>query len=236
MQNRIFVLSLFAVLGSSAAHAEGFENVHDLFASGDWAQYNLSNPVNPANSDPWTQGDASVFGANSGPANSYITANYTATGTADSNYAGNISAWLFAPTRTWSNGDTIQFATRTAEDSLFADRLQVRLSTSGTSVFAGWTDTSVGNFDNLLLDINPNLDANGYPGGWTMYSATVSGLTAPTLGRVGFRYFVTDGGSGGNNSNIVGLDDYNVQAVPEPASIAIFALGGLAILRRRGNK
>ena len=233
MLNIKTTLALSLVALGALARAEGFENVNQLFVTGDWDQFNLSNPANPANTDPWGQGDGSVFPAYEGPADSYIVANYTAAGTADSDYKGNISAWLFAPTRTWMNGDKVMFATRTAEDSIFADRLQVRLSKSGASTFVGWTDESVGNYDTLLEDINPGLADMGYPHAWELHTLTISGLDAPTFGRIGFRYFVTDGGPNGMNSNIVGIDSYDVQSVPEPATMSLVGLAALAAWRKR---
>jgi hypothetical protein len=41
---------------------------------------------------------------------------------------------------------------------------------------------------------------------WTQYTATISGVGAPTNGRLAFRYFVTDAGASGTNSNFIGID------------------------------
>ncbi|MBE2235907.1 MAG: choice-of-anchor J domain-containing protein, partial [Anaerolinea sp.] len=46
----------------------------------------------------------------------------------------------------------------------------------------------------------------GYPQSWTQYTVTLSGLPANASGRLAFRYFVTDGGPSGNNSNYIGID------------------------------
>jgi hypothetical protein len=214
------------------AQTEGFDNVPNLFASGSWNQTNSSDPVNPLNTNPWVQGDPVNSGiiAHSGADDSYIAANYSAVDT-----EGTISAWLFTPTRTWQNGDSLSFFTTTAMGSTFADRLQVRLSMNGASTFVGGTADSVGDYSDLLLDINPTLDPTGYPQSWMEYSATISGLSAATMGRLAFRYYVADGGSNGANSNIVAIDDFRVKAVPEPAPLMVFGLGaaGLLIRRRR---
>ena len=82
----------------------------------------------------------------------------------------------------------------------FADRLEVRMSTSGASTNVGATNTSVGDFTNLLLTVNPTLITTGagsYPNTWTQFTATVSGVTGTVTGRFAFRYFVTSGGPGG---------------------------------------
>lgn len=178
---------------------ETFANVPGLFTSG-WAQQNLSTP---AGTNPnWFQGDNTVFTANSLPDNSYIAVNYNCVAG-----AANISNWLFTPTRTFNNGDIVTFFTRTTTGT-YPDNLQVRLSTNGASVNVGTTNASVGDFTNLLLEINPTLSTTGYPLTWTQYTVTISGLPAATSGRIAFRYAVTNGGPTGLNSDYIGIDDY----------------------------
>ncbi len=99
----------------------------------------------------------------------------------------------------------------------FSDRLQVRLSSNGNSAEVGTNATSVGDFTELLLDINPNLTQSGYPREWTPFSVTV--LTGPQsfTGRFAFRYFVPNGGPMGVNSDYIGIDTVSV-ADPVPAA------------------
>ncbi|MBV6484815.1 MAG: hypothetical protein KFKLKKLM_01331 [Flavobacteriales bacterium] len=197
----ILSLGLSVVLSTTAfaqAINEGFDDVTTLPAAG-WAQQNLGTPV--GTNPNWVQGNSTVFTANSGAATAFIAANYQSV-----SGAATISNWLFTPERTFTNGDVISFYTRTAGS--FADNLQVRLSLNGSSVNAGTTNTSVGDFTTLLLEINPTLVVANYPTTWTQYSITISGLGAPTNGRIAFRYFVTDGGPSGSNSNYIGIDDY----------------------------
>lgn len=196
-----FALGLF-LAGNvfSQAINEGFDDVTTLTASG-WAQQNLSTPIGTI--PDWFQGSDAVFTPNSGPANSYIAVNYNSVAGANT-----ISNWLFAPNRLFSNGDVITFFTRTVDAPSYADRLQVRLSLNGSSVNAGATNTSVGDFTTLLLEINPTLVAANYPNVWTQYTITISGLGAPTSGRIAFRYFVTNGGPTGTNSDFIGIDDF----------------------------
>lgn len=196
------ILSLgFAVVFSTVAFSqainEGFDDVTTLPAAG-WAQQNLSTPV--GTNPNWVQG-GTPFNANSGAATAYIAANFNSVAGANT-----ISNWLFTPERIFTNGDVITFFTRTAGG--FVDNLQVRLSTNGASVDAGTTNTSVGDFTTLLLEINPTLVVANYPTVWTQYSITISGLGAPTNGRIAFRYFVPNGGPSGANSNYIGIDDY----------------------------
>ncbi len=226
LKSQTLIVTLFAIVAGSQAQMEGFDNVGNLFSGGTWAQANLSNPVGASGTSPWVQGDPATFGAYAGATNSYIAANFESTGD-----TGTISAWLFSPTRTYYNGDKVSFFTRTQTESLFPDRLQVRWSGNGSSVNVGSTESSVGDFSTLMLEINPNQTALGYPDGWTSYSVTMSGLSGGTSGRLAFRYYVTDAGAQGDNGNIVAID--NFQAVPEPGSLAALALGAAFVARRR---
>lgn len=162
-----------------------------------WAAQNLSSPVGLTG---WFQGNTAVFGANSGTG--YIAANFNNT-----TGLNTISNWLFTPNVTLKNGDKFSFFTRTTTGT-FPDRLQVRMSTNGTSTNAGTTNTSVGDFSTLLLDINPTYTSTGYPTAWTQYTLTMSGLPAAGVsGRLAFRYFVEGAGPSGNNSDYIGIDD-----------------------------
>ena len=191
----------------SQAINEGFSNVAGLTAAG-WNQQNLSTPIG---SNPnWVQGDPvnMPFSANSLPANSYIAANYNSVAG-----AATISNWLISPMLNLSNGDVITFYTR-GTGSSYADNLQVRLSTNGSSANVGASNISVGDFSNLLLEINPTLTAALYPPIWTQYTITSSGLAAPTTGRIAFRYYVPNGGPTGLNSDLIGIDDFVYTPVP----------------------
>jgi hypothetical protein len=88
----------------------------------------------------------------------------------------------------------------------FPDRLQVRISTNGTSTNVGTTAYDVGDFTVLMLDINPNLTTVDYPTVWTHFTVTVSGVAAPTTGRMALRYFVPDGGTSFLNGDYIGID------------------------------
>jgi hypothetical protein len=98
------------------------------------------------------------------------------------------------------------FYTRTVDVPQFPDRLQVRMSTSGTSTNVGTTAYEVGDFSVLMLDINPNLTTVGYPSVWTQFTVTVNGVASPTTGRLAFRYFVPDGGGYFSNGDYIGID------------------------------
>ena len=229
--------------------AEGFENVAGLSAQG-WVFINASAQPNPA--AIWTQGNpiTDLITAQAGPPTSFAVVDYSST-LVDTQTGGTISNWLITPLRTFNNGDVIRFYTQKPPPdagSDFPDRMQLRLSAS-TAPPSLSSPTDVGTFTTLLLDINPNLSmnnpdgttGNGYPTVWTPFTLTLSGLSGPTQGRIGFRYFVTDGGINGNNSDEIAIDTFSFTpaAVPEPASL--FLLGSVAIplavchLRRRSR-
>ena len=121
-----------------------------------------------------------------------------------------ISNWLLTPPMALENGATLTFHTRTVDVPQFPDRLQVRMSTSGSSTNVGTAALDVGDFTTLLLDINPNQTTTGYPNVWTPFTVTVSGLGSPTTGRLALRYFVMNGGFFRPNADYIGIDTVTV--------------------------
>jgi hypothetical protein len=219
----LFICLLIAAHGIASADimlAENFNNIAALPGSG-WAFVNNSAPLGTTG---WFQGNLGVFSAQAGPADSYIAANWLNAG-----LGGNISNWLLTPEVSLNEG-SISFYTRSNGE--FADRLELRLSTNGASTNVGGTDSSVGDFNTLLLSINPGLSTTGYPDAWTGFTVPV-GLGAGATGRYAFRYFVTDTN---NNGDYIGIDSVSISAVPEPASILGLAtiIAGLALRRRVG--
>lgn len=177
---------------------EGFATVPPA----NWFTQNNSSPIGTTG---WFLGNPAVFTGRAGAADSYIGANFNNT-----TGANTISNWLLSPSIAVKNGDVVKFWSRSA--GTYADRLEVRLSTNGASTNVGATNASVGDFTTLLLTINNALTGAGYPTVWTEYTATIAGLPAATTGRIGFRYFVTDGGPSGANSNYIGIDDVTYTA------------------------
>ena len=219
-----------AGLASAASLDENFEGVSNAGPAG-WTVLNVSSPIGVLD---WFVGDPLAFSAHAGTDDSYIASNFNNT----TGSTGTISNWLWTPTLTFNNGDVVSFYTRQAVGLLpFADRLELRFSTgpvvNPTAVGGGDDD---GSFSTLLLSVNPSLAETGYPSVWTQYTATISGLSGPTAGNVAFRYFVTNGGPQGVNSNYIGIDTFSITAaIPEPGTYGLMGLGiaGVLLAARR---
>lgn len=208
-----FLLLPFVLLfnkGFSQSYHENFDNI-GLLAGKGWVIQNNSIPLG---ANTWFQGtpttnnpDPGPFNAYVGTVNAYIGVNFAST----NGGTGTISNWLITPNRTLRNGDVFTFYTRKptigAGMTDFPDRLEVRLSTNGASTNTGSSAGSLGDFTTLLLSVNPQLVTGVYPQVWTQYTITVSGLPAPTSGRIAFRYFVTNAGPTGTNSDYIGIDE-----------------------------
>ena len=184
---------------------ERFDDVSSLGSRG-WVIQNNSMP-GPGTTG-WFQGSR-FFSAQTG---GYIAADFNS-GTGLST----LSDWLLTPPITLQNGMMISFWTRTVVSPSFPDRLQVRMSVNGASTNVGTSAMDVGDFETLLLDINPTYSTTGYPTSWTQFSGTVTGLNGPTTGRLAFRYFVENGGPGGTNSDYIGIDVLQISGLCGPS-------------------
>lgn len=207
------VLSLPGLPAPAQQLVESFANVPALFSAG-WVQVNNSSPApdEATSLNGYAQGFAPYFAAQAGSPGEYAQVSWRST---TSLGAGTIGNWLITPVLNLFNGMQVTFHTRTFT-SPHADRMEVRMSTAGSSTDVGSLPTDVGDFSTLLLEVNPLLAAGGYPTDWTQQSVTVSGLPGPTTGRLAFRYFVTGAGAGngpGANGNYVGIDTLTVTPV-----------------------
>lgn len=73
-----------------------------------------------------------------------------------------------------------------------------------------------------ITDLTTGIKTTVSPNGWYLQGGANSNLPRPTA----FRMF-----AGGNAGNTMGFD--NVSVVPEPATLAVLAVGALALLRRK---
>jgi autotransporter-associated beta strand protein len=217
---------ILSALATGTAHAqltsltEGFDTVGSsgppatgIFASG-WVVTNNSSPL--GNHD-WGQGippgQLNSLGANaqSGAPNSFIQTDFQA-GQAGSGAI--VSDWLITPVLLLENGATMSFYTQASPaNTQFPNELQVWESQSGSStVNVGSTAPNPGgDFTVELLDINPGAtnpsgSTGGYPTTWTQFTFTISGLSAPTDGRFGFRFYLPNANTDGT---IVGIDTFS---------------------------
>ena len=96
----------------------------------------------------------------------------------------------------------------------------------------GSSDSSVGDFTNLVLSVNPTLSVGGYPEAWTQVTANFVGVGVPATGRFAFRYDVPDNA---NNADYIGIDSVTVNQdqVPEPTTLGLIAFGLGAVVVRR---
>lgn len=211
MRKILLLLSLVSGVTafSQVIFSEGFNTFSSLAGAG-WTSTNQSSPVGAST---WAQGGGTAFssGGQAGGATSFTLCNFNST-----TGSGTISNWLITPPITIKNGDVISFYTRKGgTNGNFADRLEFRLSDQGATSTNPSGATGVGSYTNLAVSVNPSLTnnttaVNGYPLTWTQYSYTVTGLPVDTSIRMAFRYYVTDGGPDGTNSNIIGVDTFAV--------------------------
>lgn len=200
----VVVVMIILSFGSKVKAQSFSQDFEDFTTLTDWY---VTNNSDNAGTIGWFRGLPASFPAQAGSDSSYVACNYQSD--SSTTVAGTISNWLFTPNRIFNNGDVITFYTRTMTGGTYPDRLQVRMSTNGTSMNVGTTSATVGDFTTLLQDINPTLTTTGYPTTWTLYTITISGLAGPTSGRVAFRYYVTNGGLAGTNSDYIGIDTYS---------------------------
>lgn len=195
-----FTLIFFCIRSFVSVGQTFIEDFEDLSSLSDWYFLNNSDAPN----ENWGYGNTDNFNAYDG--SSFLGVGYESSNAID---PVTISNWAISPSRTLNNGDIITFYSRRINFTpVFPDRLEVRMSTSGNSIYTGFSAENPGDFTTLLLSINPNLTSTGYPSEWTQYTVIISGLTAPINGRIAFRYFVPDGGPGGSNSNYIGIDSF----------------------------
>ena len=136
------------------------------------------------------QGNTSVFSAYEGPADGYLGENYQGA------FGGGflIDQWLISPAVTVQAGDTLSFWYRSPDGSTYPDPLQVWISST-----AGTTHND--------FDIQVGSTFYGSTSGWANWTGTF-----PNAGTVRFavRYYSTNGGPSGSETDYIGLDLFQV--------------------------
>lgn len=202
------LLAAGALVFSSAAQAdssasslnEGFNNVSSMPG---WVMVNHSTPPGIG----WFQGNSGIFSAHSGPADSYIAANFLAA----SNDAGNIDLWLLSPVLNVAHGSLLSLWFRTENTPGYDDAIEVWYGTG--------TDTS-----------SYTLVAGAFeaPTSWSNLSLA---LPAIVDGRIALRYTGM-----AQASNYIGIDQLSIAAVPEPATYVMLCIGLAALLGFRHSR
>lgn len=212
---RKILLSAVLIAASGAATAgpitfsEGFDDVTALAGAG-WLMPNYSTPGGETG---WFQGNAGVFTSDSGADDSYIAANFLG-----APFGGNIDNWLITPLFAVADSSTISFATRT--NGAYPDNLEV-LWSLGSSDIADFM--SLG-----------SLTGSSFPIDWANVNLVAYGLQQDI--RLAFRYLITDTSV---NGDYIGIDSFEVRAVPEPGTIALFGAALLMMafaMRRRRDQ
>lgn len=190
---------------------ENFDSPQNILLEAGWSISNQSEPVG----EDWSKASADIAeyfvgGAYNGdPETSFMYANFNSV-----DGSGTISNWLFTPVVNLSDGVDISFFSRkglSGGEDVYADRLEMRISMLGAASDLPEGAEDVGDFTTLALTINPDLTLEDYPTEWTQFNYVVSGIPEPTECRIAFRYYVTDGGIAGSNSDYVGIDQLSVQ-------------------------
>ena len=203
MKKITFLAAIFVAFAMNAQTTlidEGFDDITTL------TDYVVVNVSDSPNTDIF-QGNPTVFTSFDGADDSYVGMNFNATA------GSTIDLYLLLPELELKNGDIVSFYTRTGDGSTFPDRLEVRIDPDGTGTAP--TSSDVGSYTELLSEINPGLTEGGYPETWEpAQEITISGLPeGGATTRIALRYWVTDGGPAGANSNYIGIDRLQVESI-----------------------
>jgi len=205
---------------ASLSYHEEFDSMQRVIDMG-WKAVNLSNPLG---GESWQQGSYIVNTQKGGPFVSGISAHSYKASANELAFVpytcgaglSFINCWLVSPALSMKNGDIISFWTTTKASVSFPDRLQVWLNPTNDGTNVGRTDAETGDFTVKLLDLNPTYSFSPYPTGypttWTKFEFIISGLPNGTIAqkhRVGFRYYVKNGGPSGSVSDEIGIDDFD---------------------------
>lgn len=235
------------VAQANFTYFEGFETFVDNTPPAGWAV--AFNQPGSNDNPQWTQGETYTniypnppgtdplgFNAYQGSPRSFASISWAAGYNSSTTTWSFINSWLITPEFTLNNGDTISFFTRqtdfyNGQTPAYPNSLDVRLSTSGASTNTGTGPSGVGDFTTSLVSVNLALADTGFPETWTQYTATITGLSGPTQGRIGFQYILDPATA--NVGSYIGVDSFSYTAVPEPSSFLLIGMGLAGVAYRR---
>lgn len=203
-------LALALVGAAAAAHAgptlinEGFD---DVTALPGWLISNQGTP-GVGTTEPWVQGDQSIFTALSGAANSYISSNYN-----NVPAGGTLSSWLISPVFSAAENLEVSFWARGDIVPGFFDQLTYGL-VNAAGVFSSFAPQAT-------VTVT---------GDWTQYSFQLAGQGAGSTSRFAIQYI-----GSADLANYVGVDNVTVN-VPEPSTWALAGVSLLGLLAARRRK
>ena len=186
--------------------SEGFDNDSSTLAGKGWV---ISNQSTPGGSTTWFEpGAGAVIPAYSG--SSYMAANYLSSGD-----NGTVDNWLISPTFSTALAGHVTLyligANETDGDFVSNDTLKFGFSNGGAAI----SDFGMGSLVTA-------------PAGWTAYTFAYAAGGAGSVGRFAIEYT-----GDGDTLDYVGVDSVSINAVPEPATWAMFGLGAAALVARR---
>ncbi|HKQ52026.1 MAG TPA: Calx-beta domain-containing protein [Pyrinomonadaceae bacterium] len=196
---------------AQAGFVESFDNVGTTSSGQDGPQnliskgWSFRNQSSPKGATSWHNGytpQQQSFWPSPQAGAGYVAVE----GTSTDYFGGKVSNWAILPQISGQRaGDTLTFYALNM-DSNSTPTLQVRYSPNGGTSTGSGAD-AVGDFTQLLLDINP-LPA----GGWNRYSVTL-----PGSGRIALRYYIERACNYGCASSYTGIDTLSVGAPPPAA-------------------
>lgn len=185
---------------------QSFDNVAALSGSG-WVSTNASTP---GGSTGWFQGEQNVFGAHNGAPDSYVAANYNSAAP-----GGTLDNWLISPEFALNTGmgATVSFWLRADAAPGFSDQISVGLSNGGSAI----------------VDFVTSAPFTAPTDGWAQYTFRFQN----TGGNA--RFAINYNGLA-DSANYIGVDAFEVAAIPEPATALLFGAGVLGLLAARRRR
>ena len=184
--------------GTATANGWTYINVSDPIGTGGWTGPSLTSAI------PLYNGSGYAYSFNT-----------VAQGSAGYTVLSTISNWMVSKPLVLQNGDKIVFYTNSLSLDLTPTGLEVRMNKHNDGMNVG-SGNDPGDFTDILTAVNPFQtynEANSYPVTWTRFEATVGGLSAPTKGRIAFRYFVPDNYQYNGATTIVAIDRMSYTSV-----------------------